>query len=216
MDEDRSGQGVMRFGIEEVSKSQRQWTMELHSSHLALRPMDEEQPYVFLRADLFKKVDFMPRARLLMVKEPFKLGFKLSAEAMSAFTTWVGTPGQEQLAIVLKRRYALSLPVAALFIITSLPMAGDPGAGVQALQFKPLNFLLGFSLAVMWLFSKIKPHPVLFLLDAVWMFTLAGYLAVQVLQGRSLWWSVFMIALVWLAIGGLTRFRQFGGMSGAR
>lgn len=208
--------GPLRFEIEEVSKTQRRWEMELHPGHLALRALDESQPYVFLRADLFRKVEFMPGARLLMVKEPFKLGFKLTADAMEAFTGWFGTPDREQLGIVLKRRYSWSLPVAILFMLTSLPMGGDAASGAQPLGFKPLNFLLGFSLALMWLFSKIKPHPVLFLLDALWVFTLAGYLAVQVLRGRSPWWIIALVALVWLGIAGLRRFQQFGGLRGSR
>lgn len=196
------------FEIEEVTTARRKWVLSLLPGHVALRAASEAQPYVYLREDFYRKLELFPALGLLNTQEPLKLGFKLGPEAARALRQWLGAPNREQLALLLKRRYTLALPIAFLFLIASLPLSGANG---QATPFSPLNLALGLSLVALWGWSKYRPHPVLFLLDGLWFLALALGQFRLVYRSGDWWWLIWTALLLWMAYGGLKRYRQCRG-----
>jgi hypothetical protein len=101
--------------------------------------------------------------------------------------------------------------VAAIWMIGSLPIPGNVAAGTNAQSFDPVGFGLALTLVASWGWAKWRPHPVLFLVDSFWFLMLAGYLAVDVYNGRNKWWLVLIILNLWLVTTGLKHFRRFRG-----
>lgn len=182
------------------------WTLTLHPSHLALADSPGAQPYILLREAMMKTAVLMMGMRTFAVTEPRKLTFKLSQEATEALAEWIGKPVIA--ATYLKQRYTFVLPIAAIWILGSLPLAG--GSSNQ-LPFDPISFSLGVTLVVMWAFAKWRPHPLLFLVDSLWFLVLAVSLVTDVVRGGSKGWLVLVMILLWLALSGAKHFLRFKG-----
>jgi hypothetical protein len=165
---------IPEYQVEEITQSKRKWMMSLHPNHLGLRAIDETQPYIFLREDFFRKIEFMPSMRLLNLRETPKKGFKLERQAAAEFQKWFGRPNDEQLALLLKRHYGISLPVALILILAAFVPTSAPGVATGTFAFAPVLLGLGIWLLVTWVLSKIKPTPVLFLSDAIWFLVVAA------------------------------------------
>ena len=200
------------FQVEEISQQKRKWELTLHPGHLALQAQGETQPYVFLRSDFFQKIEFMPAMGVLALRTPPKIGLKLGKEASAEFKKWLGKPSREQLVLLLNRRYGYSFSFAVLLIVTSVIVHDQPGGGPSRIAFNLVTLGLGFWLLITWSISKIKPHPILFLVDGLWFFALAAAQLVNVVaKTRGWWWSIWALFLIWMGIAGINRFRQFSG-----
>jgi hypothetical protein len=204
-----SAETVTQFEAEEMAKTKRKWQVSLHPGHLALLPAGEAQPYIFFREDFFNKLELMPGMGLLALKTPIKAGLKLTKSAAAQLSTWFGRPNPAQLAVLLKRRYALALPIAILLVLVSMPLAGTNTVTGEALAFSPLNFGLGLSLIALWALSKLRPQPILFLLDSAWFLVIAIGHTLRVCRSHHWWALIWSLLLLWLAISGVKRYRQF-------
>ncbi len=74
-----------RLEIEEVSQTKRKWILELHPDHIALHSEFEPRPWVFTRGELWDKLELMAPIKVLAVRKPRAINFKLSPEALAAF-----------------------------------------------------------------------------------------------------------------------------------
>jgi hypothetical protein len=201
--------GPLSFAIEELGKKDRRWRLEIRPSDLALFEGDDPHPYVILREQFPNDAVFEENIRALVLKKPKKVMFKLTPEATSAVADWIG---KSLLAcLCLKSRYVWVLPVAIIWIIGSLPIAGNPESGVQAQPFDVMGFGLGVGLLIAWAFAKWRPHPLLFLVDSMWCLCLAGYLINDVVHGRSKLWLILAALLLWMVVTGFKYFRRFRG-----
>lgn len=150
------------------------------------------------------------RTALMVRQDGRKLQFLLSAEQRESLEVafWPETPGS--LRRVLKRRYAFCAPIAALFVLVSLPLPADQAAGLEGIPFDPLSLALGLGLLVLWLHARLAPKAYLFATDSVWFGLLALSVAWDVLRGGSspLWlgWSLF---LAYLAVQGFKLYGRF-------
>jgi hypothetical protein len=204
------GRCSLAFDTEELGKKDRRWRLELRPSDLALFEGDDPQPYVILREQFHKDgAMFSEGMRVLSLKKPKKVTFKLTPETTTAMADWIGKPMLARL--YLKRRYAWVLPVAIIWAIGSLPIAGNPEAGVQAQPFDPMGLGLGLALVIAWAFAKWRPHCNLFLVDSIWFLWLAGYLIYDVVHGRSKLWLILVALLLWMVVTGLKQFARFRG-----
>jgi len=91
--------------VEELGKKDRRWRLERRSGDLALFEGNDPQPYVILREQFHKDgAMFAEGMRVLWLKQPKKVTFKLTPEATTAMADWIGKPMLASL--YLKRRYA--------------------------------------------------------------------------------------------------------------
>jgi len=197
------------LALTEVTPARKPWTLTLHPQHLALADAPDTQPYVILREQLMKAATFTAGLQIFSLHKPVRLMFRLSREDAAALANWIGN--DVLVRHYLKIRYGWALPLAVIWMFTSLPLSGNPAAGVPAIPFDPIGFGLGVGLLIAWACAKWRPHPVLFLVDSIWFLLYCGQLVVQVMNGRSKGWLILVPLLLWMVLTGLTHFSRFRG-----
>ncbi len=193
--------------LTQIGNPSAQWTLGLFPTHLALSERPGSQPYIILRDQVMRTATLVEGMRAFALQVPIKTTFNLTPEATAILAEWIGKPVLA--AVYLKRRYGWILPIAILWILGSLPIRGNPEAGVAAVPFDAIAFVLGSILVVSWAFAKWRPHPVLFLIDSMWFVAMGGHLVMTVVNGRSKGWLVLVLLLVWMVINGLKHFMRF-------
>ncbi len=196
---------IAQYEITETGASKKVWSLSLYPDHFRLESPGGE-PHEVDRAELPERVQTFDRSlflqRVLVVKLGKKQGiFKLSEEAFTAFSAWIGPPTRADLKLCLKRRLSWITPIGYLFVLTALPI-GD-------LPWNPINFALGLALILTGTLAKVRPHRVYFALDSLWFsFLAANTLWMQVQQWS--WWRLVVI-LVQLALvrSGWRDYRRF-------
>lgn len=191
--------------VEVGSKARAVWTLTILPTHLALADAPGAQPYVILRGQMMKSVIFMEGLRSLVLKEPRKVNLKMTSEAAKALAEWIGRPFLAS--FYMNRRYRMLWPWALIWILASLlPL---PGKGLQ-LFLDPVPLILGLVLLAMWGIARWRPHPVLFLVDAIWFLCVAARLTSHVLQyHRSKGWFVIVALMISGAVTGVMHFVRF-------
>ena len=198
------------LAIEQMSSPPRPWKLTLYPAHLTLEPASyDTPPFLVLREEMMKSASFIEGMRALALTKPFKVTFKLPKEAAQTLADWIGKPVLA--AHYLRRRYGWVLPVAVIWALGSMPYAGDPAAGVEAVPFDPIALVLGLALVAAWACAKWRPHPALFLVDSIWFLVMAAHLGMEVAQGRSKGWLVLVALLAWMAVIGFKHFVRFRG-----
>ena len=141
-----------------------------------------------------------------------KYQFKLSPAERQRLERWFGPPTREQLKIALKRRYAFALPIAVIFILTALPIPANPDEGIEAVPARPFSIGLGAGLLILWTLARVRPHPLLFLLDSIWFVLLGGKLVVDVFQGGAApIWLLWIGLIIPIVLSGLNNYKSFAG-----
>ena len=196
--------------LKELNARGKEWTLTLHVEHLALAESTEGRPYIIMRPQMMKTAVLAEAVGALVLTQPVKLTFKLPAQSVAALAEWIGQPALAR--YYLKQRYGLMLPAAILCMVGSLPLPGNPAAGVQPIPFNPLSLSLGVLLAVSWAFAKWRPSPLLFLMSSIWFLAMGAQLVAGVmLNGRSKVLLVLLPFLLWLIVRGVKHFCRFRG-----
>lgn len=195
--------------LKELNARGKEWTLTIHAEHLALAESAEGRPFVILRPQMMKTAVLAEGIRALVLTQPLKMTFKLPSETVAALAEWIGKGTLAR--HYLKQRYGLMLPAAILCMVGSLPLAGNPAAGVQAIPFNPLSLTLGILLAVSWAFAKWRPRPLLFLTDSIWFTAMGAQLIASVINGRSKGLLVLLPLLLWMVVRGVKHFHRFRG-----
>lgn len=194
-----------RIDIEEVSQTKRKWILELHPDHFALHSEFEPRPWIFTRADIWDKVEFMPTVGLLSLKAPRSVAFKLGREGLDAFKRWLGPPTLDSLKSVLKKRFS-AVWVSALIVVG----VGMPSAGYDL---DPICIALGLLLGGVCAWGMLRPARIHFLLYGTWYLLAGGYLLYQVINGRSKF--MLLLAALWLLMA-WRGFKWFAWFRGAK
>jgi hypothetical protein len=202
-----------QFEVEEVNAKKDRWRLSLLEGRLRLERDDGSEVHEVERSEYGRGLDvrkMFGSARTLMVRVPKAKAFKIQPEAYEAIERWLRPFTRSDVAAILRTRLRWTLPIAILFIITSLPLPGDPDAGIEALPFDVVGFVLGVGLIVLGILARVAPHRNLFLVDAVWFLLLAADTVYSVfVQGKSQWWLLFAAFLVWVASTPLELYRRF-------
>jgi hypothetical protein len=149
----------------------------------------------------------------LVVKIPKAKAFQLDSEAYETVESWLKPYTRQDVATILKARLKWTLPIALLFMFTSLPLPGNEVEGLAPVPFDLFGFGLGVGLIVLGVLARVKPNRNLFLVDAVWFMLLAAENAWTVVErGGSWWWLLFSAFLVWVALTPLGFYRRFEGV----
>ena len=191
--------------LTEMGKTAREWSLTLYPAHLALAEPGVERPYVILREEVMKSATLAEGMKAFIVTKPRKVTFKLLPEAVTKLADWIGKPVLA--GYYLRTRYGWVLPIAVIWMLSSLPISGDSASNVDPLSFDPIGFGLGLALVIAWAFAKWRPHPVLFLVDSIWFLVMAGHLVM--VNERSKGWLLLVPLLLWMVMTGVKHFLRF-------
>ncbi|MCP4642437.1 MAG: hypothetical protein GY851_18475 [bacterium] len=144
---------------------------------------------------------------LLTLKAPSKLGFKLTTDQFRVISGWIGW--ERHVRAALKRRMSWSLPVGILWIVSALPMGGDPAEGIEAIPLDPVGMLLGVGLLGIGTLARILPHRGLFLVDSVWYLLLLGHILYRLSHGWSWFSAAIVVLLIPPIVSGVKAYAQF-------
>lgn len=192
------------------------WNVSLNPESLGITAADGSESFEILRSDAEEKIEIRGAGvsePFLVIHVPKKITFKIQKTHSETVKQWMGPPTFKGLKIALKRRLKGALPIAALFIFTSLPLPGDPEAGIEALPFDPISLFIGVALLGIALLAKIRPGRNLFLVVAVLFSLLAIGKTVEVIQGDGVWWLVLVVLLVFGAFESISEYKRFASMT---
>ena len=192
------------------------WKVALNPESLTVTAADGSESFEISRSDAEEKVEIRGGSLsepFLVIRVPKQILFKIGKTQAAAVKQWLGPPTFKGLKIALKRRLKWSIPIAILFIVTSLPLPGDPEAGIEALPFDPVSAFLGVVLLGIALLAKIRPMRILFMVDAFWFFLLALRVTGGVIRGTSLLWLIAVVFLLFAAFGGISEYNRFAAMT---
>ncbi len=192
------------------------WNVLLGEDNVSLTPLEDGEPLVIPRSETpgrFDLVRLWGDQAVLVVprqKKLKKLQFRLEADQTKTIDQWLGPPTLVHLRQLLRKRYALGVPIGLFLILASLPMAADPAAGLDAVPASPITAVLGLGLMMMWLIVRFRPTPRLLLADSIWFCLLLVSTIADVVMGRSsALWLAFCLFLLLLIRSGLREYNRF-------
>lgn len=191
------------------------WKVSLDSEVLRLTSADGSEAYEISRAEGAEKIELpggLLGKRMLVAHIPKRQVFQVESEKIAVLKEWLGPP--TMLKMTLRRRLRWGLPIGILFIVTSLPLPGDPEAGVEGVPFDVVGMLLGVVLIGLGLMMKIRPVRGLLLVDSVWFVVLSGKVVYNMVEGSSWLWSILVVLLLSSAASGIRQYCYFGSMNG--
>lgn len=143
----------------------------LYPDRMQVRLPGQVIPEEITRDQIAEKVEIVDSAMLrrsVIISAPKKKVYQLKAEDVLVLRDWIGPPTQKDLEVLLKRTWKWAVPIGILLALTSLPMEADAAAGIEALPFDLVGFLLGSSLICLGYLTKRFPSAKLVLVTALW------------------------------------------------
>lgn len=200
--------------LQPVRPNRAPWTLHVEDRLLRFEAPDRWQVHEVPHQEAATKLEVVSgggnKGTLLVRPGGKKLLFTLTPEQRERIERWIGPPTADELRVKLRRRFAFTAPIAALFLFTSLPLPGDPSQGIEPVPFSPFSFVLGATLLVLWTHARLRPRAYLFLLDSAWLALLASDVVFDVLRGGfSPLWLLLAGLLISLVPYGLKQYRRF-------
>jgi hypothetical protein len=187
----------------------------LEADALTLAAVEGGESIQILRADAEEKIvlqESLLGRWLAITIQKERVGVELERSQVALLKEWLGPPTIRGLKVALKKRLNWCLPIGILFVFSSLPLSGDPEAGLEAVPFDAVSAFLGASLIAITILARIWFRRILFLLDGVWLSLLALNVTVNIFRGDSLWWAIIVIVLIHAAKGGFSEYQRFASV----
>jgi hypothetical protein len=146
---------------------------------------------------------------MLILRLSKKTVFLLEPDQLKVLQEWLGPPTTKDLKIALKQRLKFAIPIGLLFLFFSIPLAGDPDAGLEPVPFDPVSAILGALFITLGLIMKFWPRRELFLLDAGWLVLLAAKITYDIFYGSHWLWSLLILVLLFSAREAMRLFKRF-------
>jgi len=206
---------VTTFELTTLDKKQGTWKLTLEQDSALLESSQSDPPLTISRAETPGRFDLMnlwgDQGVLIVPRQGKlkKLKFRLDAAQFEAVDQWLGPRSVGHLRQVLRKRYAFGVVFGLLLLFVSLPLPGDPAAGLEAQPGDPVTAVLGFGLLAMWLVARFWPTPRLLLFDAIWFSVLLLSIVADVVTGKaSLWGLLWGVLIIQLVFSGLREYRR--------
>ena len=141
------------FDVIQQTGKKEKWQLSLYADRLILHYPETDTLVEVLRSGAvgkmktFKLFFFLP---ILIVKDVKKLSFRLTSDEYDIINEWIGKP--LLLKMTLKQRLGWCLPIGIIYMLTSLPLSGDPSVGLEAIPFDPVGMGLGVMLIALGIY----------------------------------------------------------------
>jgi hypothetical protein len=199
------------FDLEEEKRIKTKWQLSLYADKMTLQSQEANTSLTIFRDDAANKIKmtrlFIIPPLLVIKDSKAKLNFRTTSEQYDILSEWIGK--EILLIMTLKQKLSYCIPIGILYILASLPMSGDPESGLDPAPFSPISFGLGVILILISILTKIKPHPVLFLVDSMWFFILMCYTVTQIFGGASVYWWIAVIIQAIIIVAGIMHYKNF-------
>jgi hypothetical protein len=202
----------MDISAKEKGRVERSWHLSLGEGIVATS--GDSATFVLRRDEVAQSVvilDGLFLRRTVSFKKPVGKVLRLDPQSFQTFTDWLGY--QPTLALSLKQRYAWLIAIGVLFVLSSLPLAGDPQKGIAPIPFHPLDMGLGLSLVLIGVLSRRRPHRIYFLLDSAWFLILAISTSHNIVAGSSPFWLVVVLLQLSLVASGYLSWQRFAAFA---
>lgn len=186
------------------------WDLALGEEQLqATRQGEASETFSCSRAEIAERGDVVDGliARRTVTTPPPKRLLQLDVEGFEAFKRWMGPDAR--LRIELRRRFSWALPLGVLMMFGSLPMDGDPAAGIDPVPFDWVGAMLGVLLVATGFLAKRRPDHNFLLADSGWFLVLAGVAGREYLRGGSIFWVFLILLDIWLVYRGIKLWLMF-------
>lgn len=206
------GDPLAEMDVVDNLASRQQWKLQVFPDVLRFDSSDGKAHVDVVRSATSEKTtihDFLFMKRCLEVKADKKRVFQFSPVDFATLMDWIGPPTERDLGAALKRRFAWILPVGILFVLSSLPLSGDPAAGIEPLPFDPISCGLSIGLIAVGVVSRFVAHRVLFLVDSLWFLILAGSTTYNIFAGSNWLWMIMVLLQISLVASGVKQYRRF-------
>lgn len=208
------GEPIARLAAVDLLAKKEEWNISLYPDRVRC-----SRPGVsgldVMRDGLFEIAELHDSGALrysLQLRTGKKHIFQFSQEEYRQLNEWVDPLTRDDLKAVLKHRFKFVLALGIIFMGLSLPMDGDPAAGLEPIPFDTLDFCLGLSLALLAVTSKFVTHRVFFLFDSLWFALLAASLIYDIFTGSSWIWALLVFLHIKLILSCVRSYRRFAKM----
>lgn len=196
--------------VAELGRPQNVWKLVFFPEGLRAEPQFEREAVHVMRGEVLKSLrllETLPAPALVLNKGRPRASLRLDEAAYRATIEWLGRDLHLQLA--LRGRLGWTIPIGVIFLLSSLPIPGNPAAGVSGAPFSPIPAVLGGMLILQGILSRVWPHRIYMALDALWFTALAADTVRLVMAGGwSPLWLILGAFQVMLAVTGLRQFRR--------
>jgi hypothetical protein len=203
------------FEIEAKFGRKGKWNLTVEPESIIITAADGKETFEIKRSEAEERIELRESKYgdpLMTVLVPKRIIFSLNKEAGGLVKKWLGPPTIKGLKVALKRRLKWSIPIAIVFIVSSMPFPADPEMGREAVSLDLTGLVLGATLLGLALLSRVWPRRELFVLDALW-FTLLGIdVLVGVIRGNNVLWLIVIVFLLAGAAGGISEYKRFARM----
>jgi hypothetical protein len=200
----------------ELAGKQPKWRLILAPDAFRLEPLEAGESIDVPRAERVKRVELfngvLARRILAVTLAPGRKLFRLDPAGYAAYEAWAGPPTMEDLRKSLKRRFGWSVALGALIILTSVPLPGDPEAGVPALPLNPLTLAMGIALIAAGLMSRLMPSRVFILADCLWIAIAAVTTVENLLESPGIFGAVLLALQANYVVMSIQDYRRYGAM----
>jgi hypothetical protein len=186
---------------------------------MRLLPPDGSLPYDVHRPEVEQKLemtDALLFPRMMSAKLARRVPLRLSRGAFDEVEAWVGRGRLMRSAV--KRRVGI-LPLLAIVLATPFalawPVASESGGDPFANRPVVVGLALGVACALAWAAWRLRPRPLLFLLDSALFLAVAALLAWRLTFRWSWFTFLFLLLQVFLIVGGTRLHRRFKAVSPA-
>jgi hypothetical protein len=184
------------------------WVMTFEGDSVVLAPRrGDGVEYEFARHEVGEFVTLKDPAvggPCLIAKSDKRMGFRLSRRAAAAYAEWRGPLRVADLRKALKASTSWAIPIGILYLVGSLPIAGD-----DPLPLDVTGLVLGGGLVAIGIVGRLLATRWIFVIDAVWWVVFGTWISIGVVQGDSPWWLALVALAVMLGFEQIQWFRRF-------
>ena len=189
------------------------WTIRLASDHFILSRSDGGDHHEFRRGQNLQRIEWegLTAARpYLIARIPKAVKLKVNPVDAATLSEWFGPPPGGHLRAALRRRMAWALPIGLLWLLSSLPRAGDAASALPAKAFDGVAAFLGTVLILESVLARTIVRRELFLLDAAWFVVLALDTLYQSLtSSHSTTWSALIVIYAYCILDDVKLYGDF-------